>query len=129
MPKDPLAVWLDDQQIPSGSIKLTGIANGIENSACGALLVTKNYYKKVNTGDDNDLCKIEVENLHRLAVPLVTVLMEQIDDKKWLGLLGLVATSTIYVDLRRVDWNDQQAVNEACRQVYSAVRTRFRVKI
>ena len=96
-----LKTWLDENRI-DGSIRFK-MAEGIDNTKCVVVFITKEYREKVNGVDMKDNCKYEFSYaMNQLGSQnMVPVILEpeMRDTRKWKGELGAALGSMLYVDL------------------------------
>jgi hypothetical protein len=79
------------------------MAEGIDNTKCVVVFITKEYRDKVNGIDMTDNCKYEfsyaMNQLGSQNMIPVVLETEMRDTKKWKGELGAALGSMLYVDL------------------------------
>jgi hypothetical protein len=99
--KRGLITWFDENQM-DGNIRFR-MAEGIDNTKCVVVFITKEYRDKVNGIDMTDNCKYEFSyamnqfgSQNMIPVILDT---EMKDTKKWKGELGAALGSMMYIDL------------------------------
>lgn len=104
--KRGLKTWFDETQM-DGNIRFR-MAEGIDNTKCVVVFITKEYRDKVNGIDMTDNCKYEfsyaMNQLGSQNMIPVILETEMRDTKKWKGELGAALGSMMYVDL--FDMND-----------------------
>ena len=104
--KRGLKTWFDETQM-DGNIRFR-MAEGIDNTKCVVVFITKEYRDKVNGIDMTDNCKYEfsyaMNQLGSQNMIPVVLETEMRDTKKWKGELGAALGSMMYVDL--FDMND-----------------------
>ena len=93
--------WFDENQM-DGNIRFR-MAEGIDNTKCVVVFITKEYRDKVNGMDMTDNCKYEfsyaMNQLGSQNMIPVVLETEMRDTKKWKGELGAALGSMLYVDL------------------------------
>ena len=96
-----LKTWLDENRI-DGSIRFK-MAEGIDNTKCVLVFITKEYRDKVNGMDMKDNCEYEFSYaMNQLGSQnMIPVILEpeMRDTRKWKGELGAALGSMLYVDL------------------------------
>ena len=96
-----LKTWFDENQM-DGNIRFR-MAEGIDNTKCVVVFITKEYRDKVNGIDMTDNCKYEfsyaMNQLGSQNMIPVVLEAEMRDTKKWKGELGAALGSMMYVDL------------------------------
>jgi hypothetical protein len=99
--KRGLKTWFDENQM-DGNIRFR-MAEGIDNTKCVVVFITKEYRDKVNGIDMTDNCKYEfsyaMNQLGSQNMIPVVLETEMRDTKKWKGELGAALGSMLYVDL------------------------------
>jgi hypothetical protein len=92
--------WFDENKI-DGNIRYK-MAEGIDNTKCVIVFITKEYREKVNGLDMTDNCKYEFTYaMNQLGSQnMIPVIMESEmkDTKKWKGELGAALGSMLYID-------------------------------
>jgi len=70
------------------------MANGIDNSSCILVFITKKYMDKVNGDNEEDNCKLEFNyaSRHKTACKMIPIVMEErmLNSRIWHGELGMV---------------------------------------
>ena len=99
--KRGVKTWFDENQI-DGNIRFR-MAEGIDNTKCFVVFITKEYRNKVNGMDMTDNCKYEFSYaMNQLGsqnmIPIVLE-TEMRDTKKWKGELGAALGNMLYIDL------------------------------
>ena len=93
--------WFDENQM-DGNIRFR-MAEGIDNTKCVVVFITREYRDKVNGIDMTDNCKYEfsyaMNQLGSQNMIPVVLETEMRDTKKWKGELGAALGSMLYVDL------------------------------
>ncbi len=98
-----LVTWFDEERL-QGNI-IDQIADGIDESACVVVCITRNYIERVaGINSPNDTLKREFEYAGRKKGPtkqLLPLVMEQdcLDSKKWTGSVGFELGQELYVNL------------------------------
>jgi hypothetical protein len=99
--KRGLKTWFDENKI-EGNIRFK-MAEGIDNTKCIVVFITKEYRDKVNGFDMKDNCKYEFTySMNQYGSQyMIPVIMdpEMRDTRKWKGELGAALGSMLYVDL------------------------------
>jgi hypothetical protein len=99
--KRGLNTWFDENKI-DGNIRYK-MAEGIDNTKCVVVFITKEYRDKVNNMDMKDNCKYEFSYAVNQLGPqnMIPVIMqeEMRDNHKWKGELGAALGSMLYIDL------------------------------
>jgi hypothetical protein len=98
--KKGLKTWFDENEI-DGNIRFR-MAEGIDNTKCFVVFITKEYRNKVNGIDMTDNCKYEFSYaMNQLGsqnmIPIVLE-TEIKDTKKWKGELGAALGNMLYID-------------------------------
>ena len=109
-----LKTWFDETQM-DGNIRFR-MAEGIDNTKCVVVFITKEYRDKVNGIDMTDNCKYEFSyEMNQLGsqnmIPVVLE-TEMRDTKKWKGELGAALGSMMYVDLSQASLSKEQKETE-----------------
>ena len=103
--KRGLKTWFDENQM-DGNIRFR-MAEGIDNTKCVVVFITKEYRDKVNGIDMTDNCKYEfsyaMNQLGSQNMIPVVLEAEMRDTKKWKGELGAALGSMMYVDLSEMN--------------------------
>ena len=98
--KRGLKTWFDENKI-DGNIRYK-MAEGIDNTKCVVVFITKEYRDKVNGEDMKDNCKYEFSYaMNQLGSQnMVSVVMEpeMKETNKWKGELGAALGSMLFVD-------------------------------
>ena len=93
--------WFDENQM-DGNLRFR-MAEGIDNTKCVVVFITREYRDKVNGIDMTDNCKYEFSYaMNQLGSQnMIPVILEEEmrDTKKWKGELGAALGSMLYVDL------------------------------
>ena len=107
--KRGLKTWFDENQM-DGNIRFR-MAEGIDNTKCVVVFITKEYRDKVNGIDMTDNCKYEfsyaMNQLGSQNMIPVILEAEMRDTKKWKGELGAALGSMMYVDLSLASLNKE----------------------
>ena len=95
--------WFDEDKM-SGDID-DRMAEGIENSKCVIVFMTKKYHDKVNGKIANDNCKLEFSHAKRTKTSdkMLAVVMEpcMTNTKEWKGQVGMHLGGKIYIDMTK----------------------------
>jgi len=98
--KRGLNTWFDENKI-DGNIRFK-IAEGIDNTKCLVVFITKEYRDKVNGFDMKDNCKYEFTYaMNQLGSQnMISVIMEEEmkETNKWKGELGAALGNMLYID-------------------------------
>jgi len=99
--KRGLKTWFDEEKI-EGNIRYK-MAEGIDNTKCVVVFITKEYRDKVNGIDMRDNAKYEftysmTQHGSQYMIPVIMD-ADMRDTKKWKGELGAALGSILYVDL------------------------------
>ena len=99
--KRGLKTWFDEEKI-EGNIRYK-MAEGIDNTKCVVVFITKEYRDKVNSIDMRDNAKYEFtysmsQHGSQYMIPVIMD-SDMRDTKKWKGELGAALGSILYVDL------------------------------
>ena len=98
--KRGLKTWFDENKI-DGNIRYK-MAEGIDNTKCVVVFITKEYRDKVNGLDMKDNCKYEFSYaMNQLGSQnMISVIMEpeMKETNKWKGELGAALGSMLFVD-------------------------------
>ena len=109
-----LKTWFDETQM-DGNIRFR-MAEGIDNTKCVVVFITKEYRDKVNGIDMTDNCKYEfsyaMNQLGSQNMIPVVLEAEMRDTKKWKGELGAALGSMMYVDLSVASLSKDQKETE-----------------
>ena len=99
--KRGVSTWLDETKIDGGNIRFK-MAEGIDNTKCILVFITREYREKVNGMDMKDNCKYEFTYaVNQLgAQNMIPIIMEpeMKDARKWKGELGAALGSMLYID-------------------------------
>jgi len=106
--------WFDENQM-DGNIRFR-MAEGIDNTKCVVVFITKEYRDKVNGMDMTDNCKYEfsyaMNQLGSQNMIPVVLETEMRDTKKWKGELGAALGSMMYVDLSQASLIKEETMLE-----------------
>lgn len=110
-----LRTWFDSEQM-QGNIKKQ-MTKGIDNAQCVVVFVTKRYMEKVDGDNANDNCQLEFNYAtnRKSGAKMLAVVMEDrmLNSKEWVGELGMVLGSMLYVsmtgDLSQASYLNAQA--------------------
>jgi len=95
-------VWFDETHM-KGNI-LTSMCKGIDSSDVVLVFVTENYISKVQNGGDKDNVRREfMYTADNCPEKLLSIRFEEHLPSKWVGPVGMVLGSTLYVDMCSVD--------------------------
>lgn len=112
--KRGLKTWFDENQM-DGNIRFR-MAEGIDNTKCVVVFITKEYRDKVNGIDMTDNCKYEfsyaMNQLGSQNMIPVVLETEMRDTKKWKGELGAALGSMMYVDLSQASLMKEETMLE-----------------
>jgi endonuclease YncB( thermonuclease family) len=115
-----LNTWFDENQL-SGNIRFK-MAEGIDNTKCAIVFITKEYRDKVNGIDMKDNCKYEFSYAVNQLGPqnMIPVIMDHDlkDQKKWKGELGAALGCMMYIDLTcETELELEQKYDELCKRI------------
>jgi endonuclease YncB( thermonuclease family) len=115
-----LNTWFDENQL-TGNIRFK-MAEGIDNTKCAIVFITREYRDKVNGIDMKDNCKYEFSYAVNQLGPqnMIPVIMDQEmkDQKKWKGELGAALGSMMYLDLTcEKELELEKKYDELCKRV------------
>lgn len=120
-----LRTWFDEEQM-TGNIKKQ-MVQGIDNSNCVVVFITKRYVQKVCSENAGDNCQLEFNyaSLQKTANKMVAVVMEEPmrNTKIWGGEVGMVLGGNLYVDMCG-DLDDETYIRSQCKELYDAVLQR-----
>ena len=113
-----LKTWLDENKI-DGNIRFK-MAEGIDNTKCMVVFITREYRDKVNGIDMKDNCKYEFTYaMNQLGSQnMIPVIMEpeMRENHKWKGELGAALGSMLYIDLS-VDVEIEKKYDELYKRI------------
>jgi hypothetical protein len=113
-----LKTWFDENKI-DGNIRFK-MAEGIDNTKCIVVFITREYRDKVNGIDMKDNCKYEFTYaMNQLGSQnMIPVIMEKEmrETNKWKGELGAALGSMLYVDLS-VDVEIEKKYDELYKRI------------
>ncbi|XP_066925038.1 uncharacterized protein [Clytia hemisphaerica] len=91
--------WFDEYDM-TGNVR-EKMAEGIENTKCFVVFLTKEYMKKVTHGATNDNCKAEFDYASTLNIPKICVILDPSvrSTSQWKGNIGLTLKKYIYVNM------------------------------
>jgi len=116
--KKGLRTWFDENKI-DGNIRYK-MAEGIDNTTCFIVFITREYRDKVNGIDMKDNCKYEFTYaMNQLGSQnMIPVIMEKEmrEPNKWKGELGAALGSMLYVDLS-VDVEIEKKYDELYKRI------------
>jgi len=117
-----LKTWFDENKI-EGNIRFK-MAEGIDNTKCIVVFITKEYRDKVNGLDMKDNCKYEFTYaMNQLGSQnMIPVIMdtEMRDQKKWKGELGAALGGMLYIDFSDATIMNielEKKCNELCKRI------------
>jgi hypothetical protein len=120
-----LKTWLDENKI-DGNIRYK-MAEGIDNTKCVVVFITKEYRDKVNGIDMKDKCKYEFTYaMNQLGSQnMIPVIMEpeMRENHKWKGELGAALGSMVFVDLS-VETNIETKYDELYKRIRNVIYRR-----
>ena len=116
--KKGLRTWFDENKI-DGNIRYK-MAEGIDNTTCFIVFITREYRDKVNGIDMKDNCKYEFTYaMNQLGSQnMIPVIMEKEmrETNKWKGELGAALGSMLYIDLS-VDVEIEKKYDELYKRI------------
>jgi hypothetical protein len=124
--KRGISTWLDENKINGGSIRFK-MAEGIDNTKCVLVFITKEYREKVNGIDMKDNCKYEFTYaVNQLgAQNMIPIIMEpeMKDTRKWKGELGAALGSMLYIDFSSdIISNPQEEIEKKYDELYRRIQ-------
>jgi hypothetical protein len=116
--KKGLRTWFDENKI-DGNIRYK-MAEGIDNTTCFIVFITREYRDKVNGIDMKDNCKYEFTYaMNQLGSQnMIPVIMEKEmrETNKWKGELGAALGSMLYVDFSEKK-EIEKKYDELCKRI------------
>lgn len=95
--------WFDEEKI-MGDID-DEISEGIEQTKCVIVFMTRQYHNKVNSRDPYDHCRLEFNHAKRMVSidKMVAVVMEpcMTEAKKWTGQIGMYLGGKMYINMSK----------------------------
>ena len=114
-----LIIWFDEDEM-HGDIR-QAVADGIDNTSCVVVFITKRYVEKVGSGNTSDNCCFEFKCAHRkflLAVVMEDRMME--NPASWMGIVGGAVGGNVFINMTE---HKNPAVFEAkCDELASRIR-------
>ena len=100
-----LNIWLDSERMTGNTVKQ--MSEGIENSECVVVFITKKYIEKVAGSDAGDNCQKEFiyADMKKTAAKMLAVVLEPgcLAARDWTGPVGFSLGSSMYVDFSTDD--------------------------
>jgi hypothetical protein len=131
--KRKIKTWFDERKI-DGNIRFK-MAEGIDNTKCVVVFITKEYREKVNGVDMKDNCKYEFTYaMNQLGSQnMIPIVMESDmrDTHKWKGELGAALGSILYIDFSCVNSSVEEVekkYDELCRRIHKIINKTNSVK-
>lgn len=122
--KRGLNTWFDENKL-DGNIRYK-MAEGIDNTKCVVVFVTKEYRDKVNGLDMKDNCKYEFAYaMNQLGSQnMVSVVMEaeMRETNKWKGELGAALGSMLFVDLSSIENYSEIEIEKKYDELYKRIK-------
>lgn len=132
--KRGLSTWFDENKI-NGNIRFK-MAEGIDNTKCVVVFITKEYKNKVNGIDMKDNCKYEFTYaMNQLGSHnMIPVIMEpeMKETQKWKGELGAALGSMLFIDLSDENLSISELnkkYDELCRRVKAIIHRNEKIKL
>ena len=120
-----LKTWLDENKI-DGNIRFK-MAEGIDNTKCMVVFITREYRDKVNGMDMKDNCKYEFTYAMNQfgSQNMIPVVMEpeMRETNKWKGELGAALGSMLYIDFT-VDFEIEKKYDELYKRIRHVILKR-----
>jgi len=119
--KRGLNTWFDENKL-TGNIRFK-MAEGIDNTKCIVVFITREYRDKVNGIDMKDNCKYEfsyaVNQIGSQNMIPVVMEEEMKDPKTWKGELGAALGSMLYIDLSisESEMELEEKYNVLCKRI------------
>ena len=127
--KRGLNTWFDENKI-DGNIRYK-MAEGIDNTKCVVVFITKEYRDKVNNMDMKDNCKYEFTYaMNQLGSQnMVSVIMEpeMKETNKWKGELGAALGSMLFVDFSSLSLSEIE-LEKKYDELYKRIKHRMHTK-
>jgi surface protein len=96
-----IMTWFDEEWL-TGDIQ-DEMAEGIENTLCMVVFITRRYHDKVNGKDAGDNCRFEFKHAvnHLKPYKMIPVVVDETmkDARAWKGALGGNLGSMLYIDM------------------------------
>jgi hypothetical protein len=131
--KRGLNTWFDENKI-EGNIRFK-MAEGIDNTKCVVVFITKEYRDKVNGLDMKDNSKYEFTfamNQHGSQYMIPVILDSSMKDtSKWKGELGAGLGTMLYIDLSDKNLTDEEIskkYDELCKRIKHIINKRNKEK-
>jgi hypothetical protein len=120
-----MQTWFDENKI-NGNIRYK-MAEGIDNTKCVIVFITREYRDKVNGIDMKDNCKYEFTYaMNQMGSQnMIPVVMEKEmrETNKWKGELGAALGSMLYVDL-----SEEKEIEKKYDELYKRIKHMIRRK-
>jgi hypothetical protein len=124
--KRGFTTWFDENEI-DGNIRFK-MAEGIDNTSCIVVFITKEYRDKVNGVDMKDNCKYEFTYaMNQLGSQnMIPVIMQSDmkDTHKWKGELGAALGSMLFIDLSQENISEsdlEKKYDELCKRIQKII--------
>lgn len=122
--KRGLTTWFDENKIINGNIRFK-MAEGIDNTKCVVVFITKEYRDKVNGIDMKDNCKYEftyaMDQLGSQKMIPVVMDLEMKNSHNWKGELGAALGNVLYIDFseeKKLSNNElEKKYDELCKRI------------
>ena len=118
-----LNTWLDDDEL-TGNVQLS-IMEGIDNSACVVVILTKSYIEKVASAKKTDNCFLEFSYATQTGKPLIAVLVDPTvsNPQEWVrSLVKLHLGGTLYINMTDDVMASEDGKQRALKQLSARVR-------
>jgi hypothetical protein len=121
------SVWLDENEMRGNLVD--DMCTGIDESDVVLVFVTRNYMKKVQSGNDGDNCRREFMYAQRRhgTSRMVTIRFDTDLPSKWSGPLGMLLGDRMYADLS-VDHTSKDKMMELVRLFPTKMAARNAIK-
>ena len=117
--KKGIKTWFDEKTI-NGNIRFK-MAEGIDNTKCFIVFITKEYREKVNGKDMKDNCKYEFcYAMNQLGSQnMIPIIMEEEmkDTSNWKGELGAALANILYID-----FSDNTKIEKKYDEIYKRIK-------
>lgn len=122
--KRGLNTWFDENKI-DGNIRYK-MAEGIDNTKCVVVFITKEYREKVNSLDMKENCKYEftyaMNQLGSQNMVPVVMETEMRLTNKWKGELGAALGSMLFIDLAKQDKMSKLELEKKYDELYKRIK-------
>jgi hypothetical protein len=122
--KRGLITWFDENDM-EGNIRYK-MAEGIDNTSCVIVFITKQYRDKVNGIDMKDNCKYEftyaVNQLGSHNMIPVVMEKEMCNTYDWKGELGAALSGMLYIDFIEENLKNEEDVQKKYDELYNMIK-------